>query len=413
MQLSPVNSKPPEAKRVLIAEDDQRCRDMLFSSLKKWGYETTTAKDGLEAWNILQSEDPPPLAIIDWNMPGLDGLEICRRVKERKKPFVYLILLTGRCSSDDMVRGLEAGADNFISKPFNLREFQCHVAVGWRMVAYDRVLLEMVRKLEAYATQMEILAQERARQLVHTCRLASLGTLSAGIAHEINNPASFIASNLQNIEDLWPIIERALSSSPEADTSEVLLIKDEVPGMVKGMRYGIQRIAQIVSALNRFARGGRGERLSCRLEDCINAALTICRNALKYHVTTQLALEALPPILICAREIEQVLINLFTNAADAMMSKGSGTLNITLKKCQSGQQITVEDEGPGIPVTKLQQIWEPFFSTKEAGHGTGLGLSISREIIHDHGGTIRVENRPEGGARFIIELPIKEFGEAT
>jgi sigma-B regulation protein RsbU (phosphoserine phosphatase) len=135
--------------RVLLAEDDAISRRLLETLLSRWGYEVTVACDGDEAWRYLQREDAPHLAILDWMMPGMGGLEICRKVREVGHPSpVYLILLTARAGSEDVVEGLETGANDYVTKPFNREELRARVRVGVRVVDLQASLAERVRELE-------------------------------------------------------------------------------------------------------------------------------------------------------------------------------------------------------------------------------------------------------------------------
>jgi DNA-binding response OmpR family regulator len=135
--------------RILIAEDEAVSRRMLEATLQKWGYEVVAVADGLAAWQALEGEDPPHLAILDWMMPGMDGTEVCQRVRELSHaPQTYLILLTARGSSEDVVRGLEAGANDYVTKPFDREELRARVQVGRRVVELQASLAQRVRELE-------------------------------------------------------------------------------------------------------------------------------------------------------------------------------------------------------------------------------------------------------------------------
>lgn len=135
--------------RILIAEDDVVSRRMLEATLQKWGYEVVAVADGLAASQALEGEDPPHLAILDWMMPDMDGIEVCRKVRELSRaPQTYLILLTARGSSEDVVRGLEAGANDYVTKPFDREELRARVQVGMRVVELQANLAERVLELE-------------------------------------------------------------------------------------------------------------------------------------------------------------------------------------------------------------------------------------------------------------------------
>lgn len=396
---------------VLVADDDRATRLLLETYLVRWGYDVVTARDGLEAWAILQSEAPPKLALLDWMMPGVDGLELCQRLKTRPDGrFLYTILLTSRANKGDAVTGLDAGAHDFIAKPFDQDDLRSRLAVGARTIAYERALVEKKEELAHYAAEMERLAEERARQLVHAGRMATLGTMSAGIAHEINNPLTFIFGNIDLLRRTWKELEEALHRDLERgpdNAGKVELILGNTPKIFENLDKGVQRVARIVKGLRRYGHKGESSPAPCQVNGCVEEALELCRGSLKSFTVERFLHEDLPEIEARGQEIEQTLVNLFVNAADAMKHQDKGTLRIVTEPREDGVRILVEDTGPGIPSGEIESIWEPFFSTKAPGEGTGLGLSITRGIIEEHGGSIRAEDGNEGGVRFVIELPFR------
>ena len=141
---------------LLVAEDDTATRNILIKTLERFGYRVSAAKDGNEAMEILNDElDPPELAVLDWIMPGRDGLEICRHLKTRKRPFVFVILLTARCSDEDVIQGLESGAHEFLTKPFNVHVLAARVAAGARIVRLEKRLLLKSEILREYLQRIE------------------------------------------------------------------------------------------------------------------------------------------------------------------------------------------------------------------------------------------------------------------
>lgn len=396
--------------RVLLADDDATARVLLEDILSSLGYEVLVACDGQEALDILGSEQPPALAVLDWIMPRLEGPEVCRAIKGRDEgPFIYTLILTGRNEQGIISRGLDAGADDFLSKPVDVDELRSRLAVGVRMIEYDRVLRQKNEELNAYATRMETLAQERARQLVHNERLAMLGTLSAGLAHELANPIAAASNNLTLAQENWNDVAPALAELANQDRPDIKFIKmavETMPAVLQGMEQSLAHTMKLASGLKGHARKGQEERSACDMNVSIERALGLCQHKLKYNINVERALDpALPQILANCQQIEQVLVNLFVNAADAMEDQGGGTLRIATGREDGRVVVHVQDTGPGIPAGKLETIWEPFFTTKAPDKGTGLGLSIIQGIIADHEGTISVQNEPAGGAQFVIALP--------
>lgn len=398
--------------RILVADDDPTYQTLLQAYLSEWGHEVTLVEDGAKAWEYLSSDYPPLLALVDWMMPEMDGMEVVRRIRGKKDtPYIYLILLTAKDQHEDLVEAFSVGVDDFLKKPVEPEELRARLNVGVRVVEYELALAESNSQLEVYASEMEKLAEERAKQLVHADRMATLGLLTAGLAHEINNPATFISGNLQMMKSVWPILENIIKGQLEQGDAEnagkLEFIQKEMPGVIQGMENGVRRIAGITSGLKSYARQKKQEAHPCNLNLRVEAALDLCRNALKYQVEVHKELaDELPVVMADTQQIEQVLVNLFMNAAHAVEERGGGDLFVTTRLQNSAVQVIVEDTGTGIPPEKLDRIWDPFFTTKPVGKGTGLGLSIVKGIVEDHKGTIIAENRKDGGTRFTLSFPV-------
>ncbi len=405
--------------RVLVADDDRTSRRMVERCLERWGYDVVSAVDGDSAWRLLNQGEAFHLAVLDWIMPGLSGVDLCRKIRaEERFRGLYLLLLTGRADKRDLAVGLDSGADDYLVKPFDPLELSSRLRAGCRVVESGLLLKEKNRELGRYAKEMEALAQERAQMLVHADRLAALGALTAGVAHEINNPAAFISGNAQTMERCWTLIQQGLSQLREvqSDSREKIdFVLAEFPNMVRGLRQGVRRISEIVDGLKTYARVSKTAREPLSLRECLDQALMLCNNRLKYLARVVKRYDDdLPWVKGDAQKLEQVIVNLLVNAADAIDERvapdghGQGELAVTLWRDGEWVAIAVEDNGVGIPENRINDIWRPFYTTKEIGKGTGLGLAISQGIVQDHDGEIIAENRPGGGARFVVRLPARE-----
>lgn len=391
--------------RILVADDDRVSRIALNAILGNAGHEAVVAEDGDKAWDVLR-EGGVDIAILDWMMPGLKGIELCERIREQEREgrgYVYVMLLTGMDDRKDVVAGLEAGADDYITKPFDRAVLMSRVDVGVRIKRYEA-------RLREYSEEMERLVEERSRQLVHAERMATVGLLSAGIAHEINNPNTFISGNIQTLERFWEDLGPLLGEFDIGDEQvgrKVEYIVEQMPGIMDGMRKGVHKISRIVDGLKGYCRTNGGNACAVDINECINSSLELCHNSLKYHVRVEKDLaDDLPTVGADAQQMEQVFVNLFVNASHAIDSSEEGLLEI--RSYVKGCKVVVEvaDNGSGIAEEHIDEIWKPFFTTKDVDKGTGLGLYTIMNIVREHGGDIEAGNRECGGAVFTVVLPV-------
>jgi len=386
----------------LIADDDRANREILKAVLEKKGYSVTAFSDGKGALEALKSNSGYAVAILDWMMPFYNGIDICKYFNNSGKIDTYLILLTSKHEPSDIIAGLNSGANDYIVKPFDSQELYARVGVGLRM-------FNLQRHVSEYALKMEKLANERAQQLIHADRLSTIGMLSAGMAHEINNPLSFIEGNIKYFSDCWPTIKGALEYAKVKNTGDVDNINmclEEFEDVINGIQNGISRITKIVNGLKLYSHNSHSEKKTCNLFDIIDQSLELCKNRLKYgiHINFERNLDD-AQVFVDIQQMEQVFVNLLVNAADALETTADAKIDISIKRDVGTVKIYVEDNGPGFSDAVIGKIFNPFYTTKEPGKGTGLGLSICQGIIEAHQGKILAENRVPNGARFIVSLP--------
>lgn len=282
-------------------------------------------------------------------------------------------------------------------------------------VLADQVMTQLelrlrLREVEGYATRLEALAEQRAQQLAHTERLSLIGTMCTGVAHEINNPMTFISGNVRFLEHVWNELSPLLSEGGESLTiASRELYHAEVPRALSEIRHGVSRITKIVKGLQSFSRKGELGRVTTDINEIVKAVLIVATPGIPSEVSLRTQLDPSPrKVVVDAQQIEQVLLNLIFNARDALVGREG---EITIRTVSDGLRtvtVEVEDDGLGISEKNQKRIWEPFFTTKDPGKGTGLGLPISLEIAERHGGSIKLESREGRGARFILTLPISE-----
>jgi C4-dicarboxylate-specific signal transduction histidine kinase len=232
------------------------------------------------------------------------------------------------------------------------------------------------------------------RRRAQSEKLATIGQLAAGVAHEINNPLAFVSSNLRYLQ--------------ERPWGEAEVSPEELAEVLRETLTGVERVQQIAADLRRFSRMDAEEPAECSLADVVNDAVRLARLRLKYVARLEVDVPAtLPPVSAVRRKLDQVLLNLLVNAGDALEERRAPDSWVRITGWQQGSRVllTVEDNGPGFAPSVLPRLFEAFFTTKGPEKGTGLGLSLSREMVEQFGGTLVAENREEGGARLRLELP--------
>ncbi|MBW2289741.1 MAG: PAS domain S-box protein [Deltaproteobacteria bacterium] len=239
-------------------------------------------------------------------------------------------------------------------------------------------------------------------RLITSGRLAAVGQLAAGIAHEINNPLAFVRSNLGQLREHWGTLEKGLEqrSGPEL-LSDVLAEGEEI---IDESLEGIDRAAGIVREVREFSHAGHRERELADLNELMDQVIRVAAPEIATAISIDRDYGELPPILCSPQQLKQVFLNLTINAIHAV--GGSGAVMITTRAEGNQIRVWIDDDGCGIPDNLIERIFDPFFTTKEVGQGTGLGLSISHEIIRGHGGEIVVEPKAEVGTRFAVTLPL-------
>ena len=255
-------------------------------------------------------------------------------------------------------------------------------------------------------------------QLVQREKMASVGQLVAGVAHELNNPIGFISSNVATLADFVQRLRGMLETYQDAPLAETDHARVEarrrelridyalkyLDPMISGIREGAERTRKIVGDLRVFTRTSDDVWLPVDLHEELDSSLTLLTHLLRDRISVVRKYGPLGPVECIRSEIDQVFLNVLANAAQAM--PGPGTITIETRRDGPMAVIEVADTGPGIPPEALSRIFDPFFTTKPVGEGTGLGLSISYEIVRKHGGEIRAQSLPAGGALFTLRLPI-------
>ncbi len=564
---------------ILIVEDDFISRNLLKRMLMEMGHQVVETENGRQAWELLLKR-PIYLVIADWMMPEMDGLELCRNIRRVAfDGYIYIVVLTSKDRRKDLMEVFQAGADDYIPKPFDPEELKARVSTGLRVVDLEarhkkmqNILLESRNKLrtvidalheeiialdrdytivsvnKAFAQRLGVKAEEMigqrcfdddgetcvahsslldlrplvdavfekgsAQHLLYTYRdeqgaisykqieglpitqqdqagvaqalivskditddrrktseiitlnekvqdiaaevvaknesldsalkrlettqaqmvqsekMAIVGQLAAGVAHEINNPTGFVSLNLKTLggylDNLRALLAmhgellRLLQLSPTAKGNEIevkikaieafekeidadFLLKDS-QDLIRDCRDGTERIKKIVLDLKDFAHPGEEALQSTDINKGLESTLNVAHNELKFKATVQTELGAIPFVQGYPQQLNQVFMNILVNAAQAIESRGE--IRIKTQKAGKGfVEVIISDTGCGIPEENISRIFDPFFTTKELGKGTGLGLNIANNIIKKHNGVIDVKSQVGQGTTFTIRLP--------
>jgi PAS domain S-box-containing protein len=567
--------------KILIAEDNAVSRLALKKIIEKWGHEVIAAQDGQEAWKLMQENDFR-LVVIDWMMPKMDGLTLCQKIRAQSQDgYIYFIFVTAMDEKGDVIKGLEAGADDYLTKPINHEELRVRIRTGQRILSLEdthkeledtllkkrnelRTVLDALQEevfsigqhykilsanksfLQSRGATLEDVLGKQCFQVIHNLtspcsnsekvcpagkvlesgnpwsspdvcidrrkegkyfetdtlpiknekskisqivvvardvttekkksaeklkalnddlrkavsqlgnkneeleqaldqlkrtqtqmlqseKMASIGQLAAGVAHEINNPTGFISSNLNTLQgydkDLRSLIAQyrgVISGLKEATANhqgaapvsekldeiatlekdiDVEFVLDDTPDLIKESLEGVGRIKKIVTDLKDFAHPGKQELEYADINANIESTLNIVWNELKYKATVDKEYGDLPRVQCYANQLNQVFMNLFVNAAHALEKEGQ--IKIETRPLDGRVEIAISDTGSGIPPENLSKIFDPFFTTKEVGKGTGLGLNMVYNIIERHKGTIDAESEVGKGTKFTIRIPVE------
>ena len=367
--------------RLLLVDDEEDFRRTVAKRLNRRGLETKQAANGKECLEILKL-DPVDVVVLDMKMPGMDGIETLHHIK-KAHPETEVIMLTGHATTQDGVEGIKGGAFDYLSKPIELE----HLLSKIRQAREKRAMEAEREKEKDFRTRME-------QQMIATERLASLGTLAAGVAHEINNPLAIIRESAGWMKSI--LAKDELAEMPRRNDFEMALgkIENAVERARRITHQLLGSVKQTDAALSEVnLKGLLEETLSLQQKEAAGKKIELLLD-----VDSDMDLIWTDPY-----KLRQVLINLITNAIHATESGG----RITMMGRSTADQVTltIEDTGRGIPREHLKKIFEPFFSTKPPGEGTGLGLFVTRSIIDKLGGRIEVESRLGQGTKFSIRLP--------
>ncbi|UPG73410.1 response regulator [Roseomonas gilardii subsp. gilardii] len=437
---APGSQAQPAFRRaaILLVEDSATRRAWMSHMLSQDGYTVHAVAGPEEALAAIRAEDAAwDCVVIAMLSPGFDGVALCRRLNALRSgpgdgPSFQIVGLgndesTGR---EMLSQVFEAGADDLVSATASAEAIRLRI----RTVVRRRLMQEENRRIDAELRERELalaharaeavaaearaaLAEALARanaeleeanrqlrdtqaKLVQAAKMASLGELVAGIAHEINNPLAFILAHQGTVER---VLER-LGPHVAAD-AEARALVEKGRQRSQSMTLGLKRIQDLVLNLRKFSRLEDGGFQSLNVPEAIETVVALLTHKLSNRIVVRRQFDARPELFCSPSLLNQVVMNIVGNAADAIEDQGA--ITIATRESDGQYVIEIADTGPGVPEDLRERIFEPFFTTKPIGSGTGLGLAIAYNVVRAHEGHIAVGASPEGGARFTISVPLR------
>jgi signal transduction histidine kinase len=437
------------ARRVLFVDDEPAIHRIVAHMLDM--FQLCSAYDGASALReveaALAQHAEFPLVILDVAMPGCGGLETLERIWQIA-PNTQAVFCTGSELNHGELQARFGDTDAIlvVQKPFAHVELvqAAHTLTSkWLLQRAARARLgELEAAVFARTAQLEAANARLAEQLVWrdrvetevrvSQRLEAIGQLTAGIAHEINNPLQYVGDHLEFVNDstadLLSLVSRVaacFAAHPETadagsassqvvcdarsvfDSVDIPYLSRELPGALEAIGGGITRITSIVRAMKELAHPGTRDPRVADINRALESALEISANSYRGVAELDKQLSPLPPVTCYVAELGQVFLNLIVNAAHAMEGRARGKLSVASAVDGEHVVVSIADTGGGIPPEIQPRIFDPFFTTKEIGQGTGQGLAIARAIVVDHhGGSLSFDSVTDQGTTFTIRIPI-------
>ncbi len=403
--------------KILIAEDDFTSRVMLLAVLKKWKFNPIATENGAEAWNVMQRADAPKLVLLNGNMPEMDGLEVTRRVRgmSAAEP-PYIIILTARGEKYNIVQGLEAGANDYVAKPYDHDELRARLEVGRRMVELQSALALRTRELQEAEKRCRSIVENTAEGVIRSTpegrcttvnpvfnKMEAMGTLAGGLAHDFNN----ILASIIGYTEL-----AMLRGVPE---------ESQAGNCLEQVLKASHRARELIKQILMFTGQSDVEKRPVQVTPIIKETVKLLRAAIPTNIAILRKISATSDVVLADPiQIHLALMNLCANAAHAMREEG-GVLTIMMTDMDADDHsepltaprnngrclaLSVSDTGHGIEPEHMDKIFDPFFTTKVSGEGTGMGLSVVYGIVKDLNGDITVQSERNKGSIFSISLPM-------
>lgn len=427
----------PTSVHILLVDDNPTNLKVLSEAIQGYGWKALMATDGESA--IEQAEyASPDLILLDVMMPGLNGFETCRRLKDNPlTQNIPIIFMTALSDAKDKVKGLEMGAVDYVTKPFQQEEVVARLKLHLKLSHLTRTLEQQVQERTAKLAHSLQQLQQTQLKLIQSEKMSALGNLVAGVAHEINNPVGFLSGNLQPaqdyVSDLMRLIDLYQHTYPdptpeiqdELEDVDLDYLRDDLPKLLQSMRVGIERIHGISNSLRTFSRADKDYKVPFDIHEGLDSTLLILKHRLKANdnrpdIEVVKHYGDLPKVDCLPGQLNQVFMNILANAIDALEESNDErsfadikanpnqiTISTQVTDDQQAVIIQLQDNGIGISEEIKQKIFDHLFTTKDVGKGTGLGLAISQQIVvEQHNGSLEVKSDPNQGSEFTITLPV-------
>jgi two-component system, NtrC family, sensor kinase len=419
--------KEMKKETILVVDDTPANLEILLRVFQIEGYKVravTSGPMGIRA----AGNDPPDIILLDVSMPEMNGYETCKILKKNEVtkniPVIFISALT---ETFDKVTAFESGGVDYITKPIQIEEALARVKTHLALRKYQFLLEEKNRELSEAIDHIK----EAQSQLINSEKMASLGVLTAGIAHEINNPISFIYTSSLGLSkdiafflDMQKKYEEAFHKCDQPLMQEINEYKQdhdfderftELKQLTENIITGAKRISDIVHSLRLFSRIDEADLKEIDLVENIESTILLLHHKISNKIKVVREYGKIPPVPCFPAKISQVFMNVLSNAIEAIEEKDPINENeqivivtrLITRKEVPYVSIEISDTGKGIPEKLMNHIFDPFFTTKQVGKGMGLGLSITNNIIKEHGGIIEASSIENQGTTFIILIPLR------
>ncbi|MDY6937697.1 MAG: hybrid sensor histidine kinase/response regulator [Cyanobacteriota bacterium] len=423
-----------ESQGEILVVDDELDNLKFFSTvLCNRGYRVRQATSGEVAMRAVRLE-PPNLILLDIMMPQMDGYEVCRQFKtDLTLPDIPIIFMSALGNGFDKAKAFNVGGVDYITKPVQVEEAIARIE---HQLTIRRLQTQLQKKNRSLEQTLDRLKKTQVK-LIEREKMSGLGTLVAGIAHEMNNPANFIYGNIdpasEYARDLFSLLELYQHHYPQPvpeieeaiEALDLEYIQEDFPKLLQSLNHGASRIRDIVTDLRCFASLDCAPLKIADFHRGLESTLQLLQHRLRAtnhrpEIEVRCEFDRLPPLEYYPAQLNQVFWHLLNNAIDAIETRIEKRaldtkfrsppplidIRTTLLD-RNWVEIRIADNGVGIPKNTQTRIFEPFFTTKLVGAGMGLGLATSYSIVvEQHGGNLEFETQVDGGTEFIVQLPV-------